>query len=153
MQNIIDEGFKYKPKMNIIERNKYYLLRKFPVTETNDSNLTTNDHIITDYPNIETKKSFVTNNNLSKSSEKEKIILNLKKKLNDDRKRLITNRRIKEEEEIKLFKKINESQILIEKEIFEKKIIEKHEKYFKLKKLNIEEYKQNQNEKKEEEYS
>jgi len=143
MQNTIDEVFKYRPKMNIVERNKYYLLRNYPVTETYDSNLTTNEHIITDYQNIETNKSFVTKNNLSKSSEKDKIILNLKKKLNDDRNKLITNRRIKEEEEIKLFKKINESQTLIEKEIFEKKIIEKHEKYFKLKKLNIEEYKQN----------
>ena len=96
--------------MNTVERNKYYLLRKFPVTETYDSNLTTNDHIITDYQNIETNKSIVTRNYLSKSSEKDKIILNLKKKLNEDRNKLITSRRIKEEEEIKLFKKINKSQ-------------------------------------------
>jgi hypothetical protein len=143
MQNI-DEVFKYRPKLNIVERNKYYLLKKFPVTETYDSCLPINDNIITDYQNIETNKSFATRNNLSKSSEKEKIIINLKKKLNDDRNKLITNRRIREEEEIKLFTKINESQALIEKEIFEKKIIEKHEKYFKLKKLNIQEYKQKQ---------
>jgi len=144
MQNNIDEVFKYRPKLNVVERNKYYLMRKFPVTETYDSNLPTNHNITIDCQNNDANKSFAIRNNLSKSSEKEKIIINLKKKLNEDRNRLLTCRKLKEEEEIKLFKKINESQALIEKELFEKIIIEKHEKVFKLKKLNIQDYKNKQ---------
>ena len=144
MQNNIDEVFKYRPKLNVVERNKYYLMRKFPVTETYDSNLPTNHNITIDCQNNDANKSFAIRNNLPKSSEKEKIIINLKKKLNEDRNRLLTCRKLKEEEEIKLFKKINESQVLIEKELFEKIIIEKHEKVFKLKKLNIQDYKNKQ---------
>ena len=135
MQNT-GEVLIYRPKLNKIERNKYHLLKKIQEAETYNSNLITKSNVKNDNKRLKQNKSFFI---------KDQIILNLKKKLNDDREKLINIRRIKEEEEIMLFKKINESKLLIEKELLEKKIYEKHLKTFKLKKLNLEDYKSNQN--------
>ena len=142
MQNT--DVFIYRPKLSKIERNKYNLLKKIEETEAYKVNLTMKNNFINDNKRLKSNKTSFFQFDLSKATEKDQIILDLKKKLNEDREKLINNRRMKEEEEIMLFKKINESQLLIEKELLQKKIYEKHEKTFKLKKLNINDYKSNQ---------
>ena len=143
MQNS-SEVFIYRPKLNKIERNKYNLLKKSQQTEIYNNNLITNNFVISDNKRLIKNKSFFVNFDPSKAIENDQIILDLRKKLNEDREKLINNRRIKEEEEIKIFKRINESQLLIEKKLLEKKINGKHEKTFKLKKLDLKDYKINQ---------
>ena len=142
MQNT--DVFIYRPKLSKIERNKYNLLKKIEENEAYKGNLTMKNNFINDNKRLKSNKTSFFQFDLSKATEKDQIILDLKKKLNEDREKLINNRRMKEEEEIMLFKKINESQLLIEKELLQKKIYEKHEKTFKLKKLNINDYKSNQ---------
>ena len=142
MQNT--DVFIYRPKLSKIERNKYNLLKKIEENEAYKGNLTMKNNFINDNKRLKSNKTSFFQFDLSKATEKDEIILDLKKKLNEDREKLINNRRMKEEEEIMLFKKINESKLLIEKELLQKKIYEKHEKTFKLKKLNINDYKSNQ---------
>ena len=142
MQNT--DVFIYRPKLRKIERNKYNLLKKIEENEAYKGNLTMKNNFINDNKRLKSNKTSFFQFDLSKATEKDQIILDSKKKLNEDREKLINNRRMKEEEEIMLFKKINESQLLIEKELLQKKIYEKHEKTFKLKKLNINDYKSNQ---------
>ena len=143
MQNI-GGFFIYRPKLSKIERNKYNLLKKIEENEAYKGNLVIKNNFINDNKKLKINKTSFFQFDLSKTMEKDQILLDLKKKLNEDREKLINNRRIKEEEEIMLFKKIKESQSLIEKELLKKKICEKHEKTFKLKKLNINDYKSNQ---------
>jgi hypothetical protein len=120
MKNI-GEVFIYRPKLSRIERNKYNLLKKNEETEAYKSNLTTKNNTINVNKRLKANKTIFIQFDFSKTTEKDQILLDLKKKLNEDREKLINNRKIKEEEEIILFKKIYESQLLIERELLKKK--------------------------------
>ena len=149
MKKILNELILTTPKLNKLERNKYYELKFF----SNDEklkiiNLKTesekyenlfksyeeNDKL---YNIISTNQSYEFRNIKLLKDNNEQNITEYKKKLNEDLERILNEKKIKEEKEKNLIKQINEKKLLTEKEELEKKLSVKYEKIFNLRKVNL----------------